>query len=68
VSDYKTTLNLPVTDFPMKANLANREGGFLQQWHKIINLIYQENTPTLTSIFYLSNFGLNSPLHRDFQS
>ena len=36
--------------------------------YKIINLVYQENTPTLTSIFYLSNFGLNSPLHRDFQS
>jgi len=30
--DYKTTLNLPATDFPMKANLANREGGFLQHW------------------------------------
>jgi isoleucyl-tRNA synthetase len=32
MSDYKTTLNLPATDFPMKANLANREGGFLKQW------------------------------------
>lgn len=32
MSDYKTTLNLPATDFPMKANLANREGGFLQHW------------------------------------
>ena len=33
MSDYKATLNLPATDFPMKANLANREGGFLQQWY-----------------------------------
>ena len=32
MSDYKTTLNLPATDFPMKANLANREGGFLKNW------------------------------------
>ncbi|MGE4575413.1 MAG: class I tRNA ligase family protein, partial [Candidatus Pseudothioglobus sp.] len=32
MSDYKTTLNLPATDFPMKANLANREGGFLKDW------------------------------------
>ncbi|MDC0239818.1 isoleucine--tRNA ligase [Candidatus Thioglobus sp.] len=32
MTDYKTTLNLPATDFPMKANLANREGGFLQHW------------------------------------
>ena len=33
MSDYKNTLNLPATDFPMKANLANREGGFLKEWH-----------------------------------
>ena len=32
MSDYKDTLNLPSTDFPMKANLANREGGFLKNW------------------------------------
>jgi len=24
-TDYKKTLNLPQTDFPMKANIANRE-------------------------------------------
>jgi len=33
MSDYKTTLNLPATDFPMKANLANRESGFLDEWY-----------------------------------
>jgi len=32
MSDYKNTLNLPATDFPMKANLANRESGFLKVW------------------------------------
>jgi len=32
MSDYKNTLNLPATDFPMKANLANREGDFLKEW------------------------------------
>ena len=32
MSDYKSTLNLPATSFAMKANLANREGGFLKQW------------------------------------
>jgi Isoleucyl-tRNA synthetase (EC 6.1.1.5) len=32
VSDYKSTLNLPETKFAMKANLANREAGFLQKW------------------------------------
>jgi isoleucyl-tRNA synthetase len=32
--DYKTTLNLPTTDFPMKANLAAREPGQLDAWEK----------------------------------
>jgi isoleucyl-tRNA synthetase len=32
MSDYKSTLNLPETKFAMKANLANREGGFLKKW------------------------------------
>jgi isoleucyl-tRNA synthetase len=30
--DYKKTLNLPATDFPMKANLAQREPEQLQKW------------------------------------
>ena len=30
--DYKTTLNLPKTDFPMKADLARREPGMLEWW------------------------------------
>ncbi len=30
--DYKSTLNLPQTDFPMKANLARREPEILEKW------------------------------------
>jgi len=30
--DYKTTLNLPKTDFPMKANLAQKEPEALKAW------------------------------------
>lgn len=30
--DYKTTLNLPSTSFAMKANLAQREPGFVKHW------------------------------------
>ncbi len=30
--DYKDTLNLPITAFPMKANLAQREPEILQRW------------------------------------
>src|SRR5262245_31137732 len=33
--DYKDTLNLPVTDFPMKANLAQREPEILQKWQNL---------------------------------
>ncbi len=31
-SDYKHTLNLPATDFPMKASLAQREPAMLARW------------------------------------
>jgi isoleucyl-tRNA synthetase len=31
-NDYKATLNLPETAFPMKANLAQREPGMLERW------------------------------------
>ncbi len=34
VSDYKHTLNLPKTGFPMKANLANREPDMLKRWEE----------------------------------
>jgi isoleucyl-tRNA synthetase len=33
MADYKNTLNLPQTDFPMKANLAQREPVLLQKWY-----------------------------------
>ena len=32
MSDYKATLHLPQTDFPMKANLRQREPEILKQW------------------------------------
>ena len=32
--DYKETLNLPQTDFPMKANLAKREPEILARWEE----------------------------------
>lgn len=33
MTDYKETLNLPKTDFPMKANLAEQEPKRLQKWY-----------------------------------
>ena len=32
--DYKATLNLPKTDFPMKANLPQREPELLARWEQ----------------------------------
>jgi isoleucyl-tRNA synthetase len=34
VTDYKHTINLPQTDFPMKADLARREPQLLQWWEE----------------------------------
>ncbi|MGB8621737.1 MAG: isoleucine--tRNA ligase [Paracoccaceae bacterium] len=33
--DYKDTLNLPKTDFPMRAGLPKREPGWLERWEEI---------------------------------
>jgi len=38
--DYKKTLNLPKTKFPMKARLANREPGQLKSWEE--NRLYKK--------------------------
>ncbi|WP_296590947.1 isoleucine--tRNA ligase [Methylophaga sp.] len=34
MADYKQTLNLPATDFPMKAGLPNREPAMLKRWQE----------------------------------
>ncbi|MEK7867891.1 MAG: class I tRNA ligase family protein, partial [Candidatus Omnitrophota bacterium] len=33
--EYKNTLNLPKTDFPMKANLPDKEPAILERWEKM---------------------------------
>lgn len=40
MTDYKSTLNLPKTPFPMKANLAVRESELLQRWET--SHVYQQ--------------------------
>jgi hypothetical protein len=32
--DYKTTLNLPDTRFPMRGDLAKREPGWIKEWQQ----------------------------------
>ncbi|MEI7590905.1 MAG: class I tRNA ligase family protein, partial [Deltaproteobacteria bacterium] len=38
--DYKSSLNLPQTDFPMRANLAQKEPEILEKWERMN--VYQE--------------------------
>jgi len=50
MKDYKDTLNLPKTDFPMRGNLPQREPGFLERWRKAglyepVKLKNKEKTP-----------------------
>ncbi len=33
--DYKSTINLPQTDFPMRGDLPKREPGWLAEWDKV---------------------------------
>ena len=40
MADYKHTLNLPVTDFPMRGNLPQREPEMLGFWQD--NTIYEK--------------------------
>lgn len=35
MTDYKDTLNLPHTEFPMKANLSQREPALIEKWNQI---------------------------------
>ena len=43
--DYKDTLNMPVTDFPMRGNLGQREKIFQEHWEKIdlYNRVLEKN-------------------------
>jgi len=42
--DYRDTLNLPQTEFPMRANLPNREPEMLEKWASMdINKLAREN-------------------------
>lgn len=40
MTDYKPTLNLPETDFPMRGNLAQREPDMLKRWQE--NKLYEK--------------------------
>lgn len=63
--DYKNTLNLPQTDFPMKANLAEREPIIIRLWEekKIYEKIQDKNRKNKHYILHDGPPYANGPIH-----
>ncbi|HPS29170.1 MAG TPA: isoleucine--tRNA ligase, partial [bacterium] len=63
--DYSKTLNLPVTDFPMKANLPVKELEILKKWEeqKIYFKILQKNADKPSFVFHDGPPYANGHLH-----
>lgn len=63
--DYRSTLNLPKTDFPMKANLAKREPEILRQWEdeKIYHKITQQSKGRVKYILHDGPPYANGNIH-----
>lgn len=65
MTDYKHTLNLPTTDFPMKASLAQREPDMLARWQDmdLYGQIRQRNAGRPTFILHDGPPYANGDLH-----
>jgi isoleucyl-tRNA synthetase len=64
MTDYKTTINLPNTGFPMKANLANREPEFLKGWgQKLYQRIREERADAPKYILHDGPPYANGDIH-----
>ncbi|MGQ9569485.1 MAG: isoleucine--tRNA ligase [Thermodesulfovibrionales bacterium] len=63
--DYKNTLNLPQTDFPMKANLTEREPKIIGFWEekKIYEKIQEKNKNNKPYILHDGPPYANGPIH-----
>jgi Isoleucyl-tRNA synthetase (EC 6.1.1.5) len=64
--DYKDSLNLPKTDFPMKANLKVTEEKILQEWEEnklYENLIKQAQNRSKTFILHDGPPYANGHIH-----
>lgn len=63
--DYSKTVNLPKTDFPMKANLPNREPGFQKYWeeHKVYQKIAQRDAAKGAFVFHDGPPYSNGDIH-----
>ncbi len=65
MNDYKKTLNLPVTDFPMRANLPQREPEFLALWEKedLYNTLLYKNKDKKKFVFHDGPPYANGDIH-----
>ena len=63
--DYKDTINLPRTEFAMKANLANREPGMLEAWEaaELYQKIQQKTADRPTWILHDGPPYANGDIH-----
>ncbi|HEX9113164.1 MAG TPA: isoleucine--tRNA ligase, partial [Nitrospirota bacterium] len=63
--DYKTTLNLPRTDFPMKANLKDLEPRVIEKWRreKIHDRLQEQTTGRRTYILHDGPPYANGHIH-----
>jgi isoleucyl-tRNA synthetase len=63
--DYSKTVNLPETDFPMRANLPNREPGIQKKWEddKIYNKIQNSRSSAKTYILHDGPPYANGHIH-----
>ena len=64
-ADYKNTLNLPQTSFPMKANLGQREPEMLKFWeaHSIYSKMQEKNTGKASFILHDGPPYANGNIH-----
>ncbi|MEW6001729.1 MAG: isoleucine--tRNA ligase [Nitrospirota bacterium] len=65
IKDYKDTLNLPRTDFPMKANLTQREPAMISFWEEkgIYRKIQEKNKNNEHHILHDGPPYANGPIH-----
>ena len=64
-SDYKHTMNLPKTDFPMRAGLAKSEPGRLEQWREndVYHLALKKNEGHEKFVLHDGPPYANGPIH-----
>lgn len=64
-NDYKNTMNLPKTDFPMRGNLAQNEPKRLDKWHAedLYNKVLEKNKDGKPFILHDGPPYANGPIH-----